>query len=73
MGSNHRIASSAGQQLNGKVGQVLNAAPNEDARLLQVKIDGDARSGNLIKEANITDVPRDKLVKTCRLSAKGEG
>ena len=69
--SNHCLTSAAGQKLNGKVGQVLNANPNEDGRL-QIKIDGDASRGKLIKETNIIDVPRHELVKTCRLSARGE-
>eukprot|EP00573_Skeletonema_grethae_P001285 CAMPEP_0201687258 /NCGR_PEP_ID=MMETSP0578-20130828/1398_1 /ASSEMBLY_ACC=CAM_ASM_000663 /TAXON_ID=267565 /ORGANISM="Skeletonema grethea, Strain CCMP 1804" /LENGTH=229 /DNA_ID=CAMNT_0048171399 /DNA_START=126 /DNA_END=815 /DNA_ORIENTATION=+ len=66
------LTSAAGQKLNGKVGQVLNASPNSDGRL-QVKIDGDVSSGKLIKETNITDVPRNELVQTCRLFARGEG
>jgi len=67
------LTSAAGQKLNGKVGQVLNTTPNNEDGRLQVKIDGDTSSGKLIKEANITDVPRNELVKTCRLSARGEG
>lgn len=65
------LTSAAGQKLNGKIGQVLNENPNQDGRI-QVKIDGDASRGKLIKVTNITDIPRDELVQTCRLAARGE-
>jgi len=65
------LKSSSGQVLNGRVGQVLNNEANADGRF-QILIDGYSK-GKLIKASNIDDVPRNDLVKTCRISAKGEG
>jgi len=65
------LQSPTGQKLNGKVGQVLNEKSDADDRF-QIKIDGDAAKGKMLKAANFVDVPRDELVKTCRLPAIGE-
>lgn len=65
------LQSAAGEKLNGKVGQLLNETQNADGRF-QIKIDGDTSKVKLIKATNFIPVPRDELVKTCRLSARGE-
>lgn len=67
------LQSSNGRKLNGKVGQILKEETTEDGRF-PCKIDGDSLcKGKLIKASNLLDVPRDEMVKTYRLPARGEG
>lgn len=65
------LKSASGKKLNGKVGQVLSEESTEDGRY-QIKIDGDASKGKLIKRLNFFDISRDEMVKTIQIAAKGE-
>ena len=57
-----RLQSTAGQALNGKVGQLITGKANEEGRFA-VKVDGE-HSGKLLKGSNLVAVQKEELART---------
>jgi Cu/Ag efflux pump CusA len=56
------LQSTAGQALNGKVGQLITGKVNEEGRFA-VKVDGE-HSGKLLKGSNLVAVQKEELART---------